>query len=482
MNARPAYVDRYGLPLSTSSSEAAEQYVHGVDQVLSGGLGAETDLQWAIEADEGFALAHAALATIDLRSRRPDAAHERIATAKARASGTTRRERQHVAIIAEGNFGDAKRALELTVEHLDEFPNDAYILQHYTFLRLGGGCHGMKAAILDTIERLEPAYGDDWYYTGTRSFYLHELNHFDESRRYAELSLAGNPHNGNAAHSMAHCFYETADYTGGIDFLDDWLLDYHPDAPHYPHLNWHSALFELVQGRYQRSVEIYRQSIRPRVLRRENSIMGPPVADATSILWRHKLYGAAGEGDYAGDWREIEEFAIDVAAGPVAPFNDAHCAFAFAATGNDRAMAALIDKLRAATEAGDVLTREVALPLVLGIDAFGRGAYDETIRHIEPVAGDIVRIAGSQAQRMIFEETLLRAYMLTSRHDQAERILRARLEHRHSGRDFFWLADTAAARHDLPTTQTTLTQARALWPAADPDAPEQDLTRMLLSE
>lgn len=471
-NHRPTYLDRYGLPLSTISSAAADQYVKGLDLLLSGGLGAERCFEQAVELDEGFALAHAALATVDLRSRRVDIARERIERAKTCASGTTRRERQHVEIIAEANLGSPGRGLERALEHLDDFPNDAYILQHYTFLRLGGGCREIKDVILDTVERLAPAYGDDWFYTGTRSFYLHELNRFDESRRYAEMSLAGNPNNGHAAHSLAHCFYETSDFLGGIDFLDDWLVDYHPDAPHFPHLNWHMALFELVQGRYQRSVEIYRQTIRPTILLQENNLMGPPVADATSILWRHHLYGAAGADEFAADWREIEVFAIDVAGGPLSSFNDAHCAFAFAATGNEPAMAALIDKLRVAAGSGDILAQEVALPLVLGIEAFGRGAYDDTIRYIEPITDDIVRIAGSQAQRRIFEETLLRAYMLAGRYEQAERVLRQRLEHRHSGRDFFWLADTAAATGDAELAQVARARGRTLWHTADPNAPE----------
>lgn len=481
MEHRSLQRDRYGLPLSTTSANAATEYVDGLDLVLSGGLGAEACFGRSLEQDEGFALAHAALATVELRMRRPDNARARIEQAKAVAGGTTRREQQHIAIIAESNFGDPMHALDLALEHLDEFPNDAYILQHYTVLRLGGGCREIKAAILDTIERLVTVYGDDWYYTGTRSFYLHELNRFDESRRYAEQSLAGNPRNGHAAHSLSHCFYETADYTGGIDFLDNWLVGYHADSPHYPHLNWHMALFELVQGRYQRSVEIYRRSIRPSVLAHENNIMGPPVTDATSLLWRHRLYGDDSAGEFVDDWREIDDFARAVAAGPVQPFNDAHCAFAFAATGNDQAMSALIDKLRAAAGDGDILTREVSLPLVLGIEAFGRGAYDEAIHHIEPVADDVPRIAGSQAQRMIFEETLLRAYMLTGRTERAEQVLHRRLEHRHSGRDFFWLADSAATAGDRDAARASLDRGRALWSAADADAPEWTRVQALLA-
>lgn len=476
MQHQTSQYDRYGLAISTTSADAADAYIWGLDLALSGGLGADEHFRSATEADEGFALAHAALATVEQRLRRPESARSSLRRARELAGGTTRRERQHIAVIAEAMEGDQKRALAMAEEHLDEFPGDAYILQHYTFLRLGGGCREIKAAILDKVERLEAAYGDDWYYAGTRSFYLHELNRFEESRRYAEKSLAGNRRNGHAAHSLAHCFYETSDFSSGIDFLDDWLVGYEPEAPHYPHLNWHMALFELVQGRYQRSVEIYRQTIRPSVLKGENSIMGPPVADAASIFWRHLLYGAAGPQDFQEDWREIEAFALEVAGGPLSHFNDVHCAFAFAATGNDRAMARLIDKLRKSADAGDAVAGEVALPLVLGIDAFGRGAYDETIRHIEPIIDDVPRIAGSQAQRRIFEETLLRAYMLAGRYEKAEQLLRKRLEHRHTGRDFFWLADTASSTGNQDLARMSLERARALWAAPDPTAPELALT------
>jgi hypothetical protein len=135
-------------------------------------------------------------------------------------------------------------------------------------------------------------------------------------------------------------------------------------------------------------------------------------------------------------------------------------------------MSALIDKLQRAAEQGDDVTQEVALPLVRGIDAFGRGAYLETIRCIEPVVDDIPRIAGSQAQRRIFEETLLRAYMLAGRYEHAERVLRARLEHRHTGRDFFWLADIAEAGGAPDHARTNRERGKSLWLGADVNAPE----------
>jgi len=462
--------DRYNLPLSTNSNAAVDDYVQGVDLVLSGNVGAEERLEAAIRSDEGFALAHAALASVDLRCRRFDSARDHAETARTLAVGTSRREQQYVEVITSMVDGQGAHALALAREHLNDFPSDGYILQQYIGLRRGPGCREMSAAILDTIEALEPAYGDDWFYAGTRSFQLHELNRFEESRRYAERSLAGNPRNGNAAHNMAHCFYETADYAGGLDFLNGWIGEYHPDAPHYSHLNWHKALFDLTQGRYQDSYDIYRAAIRPSVLKQDIGGLGPPLADATSLFWRYRLYDSPLA--RADDWREIDVFAGAVAAGPRTAFYDAHCAFAFAATGNGVAMAALIDALRAAADQGHELTREVTLPMVLGIEAFGRGAYAIAIAHIEPIVDDIVRLGGSQAQRMVFEETLLRAYMLSDRAEKAEAMLRKRLEHRHSGRDFFWLAEADSSQGLRDAAGDSQQRARSLWSASDSSAPE----------
>ncbi len=452
------------------SDVAAHDYVQGIDLTLSGNVGAAELITRAIDADEGFALAHAALASIDLRWRRFDSARAHAEAAKSLSAGITRREQQHVEVISQMVAGNGGRALELAREHLDDFPSDGYILSQYIGLRRGPGCREMSAAILDTIVALEPAYGDDWFYTGTRSFQLHELNRFEESRQYAERSLAGNPRNGNAAHNLAHCFYETADYGGGLDFLNEWIVEYHPDAPHYSHLNWHKALFDLTQGRYQSSYDVYRESIRPSVLKQDMGALGPPVADATSLFWRYRLYGSPlGRGR---DWGEIDEFAQVVASGPRSAFYDAHCALAFAATGNDDAMTSLLDGLREAADSGHALTAEVTLPLVRGIEAFGREAYAETVAHLEPILDDLVRINGSQAQRLVFEETLLRAYMLTGHYEKAEGMLRARLEHKHSGRDFFWLAEADSSQGLLDAAGQSLATARRMWTNADSSAPE----------
>src|SRR2546425_12646817 len=93
------FEDRAGLPLSTTSEWAAEQYRLGVDAFLSANAGVEEALEAALEADPDFALGHAARARgLQARGAVP-AAKEAIGRARALAGGVTPREGRHVAAL-----------------------------------------------------------------------------------------------------------------------------------------------------------------------------------------------------------------------------------------------------------------------------------------------------------------------------------------------------------------------------------------------
>jgi hypothetical protein len=113
------------------------------------------------------------------------------------------------------------------------------------------------------------------------------------------------------------------------------------------------------------------------------------------------------------------------------------------------------------------------LPLVQGIWAFAQGAYDEAIRCIEPIADQIVRIGGSNAQREVFEDTLLEAYLRAGRYAQAEVLLRRRLDQRASARDFFWLGRAQLGSGQVRNAQLSLQEAERRWSDADPAALER---------
>ena len=121
--------DRYGLQMSTSSVSAAEHYTEGVDRLLEQGYGAEEGFVNAIEADEGFALAHGGLALmLMLRGQLVDAKAS-AERAKLLSSGITRRERQHIEAISLYINNRAHESLALIREHLKDYPRDAMMLR-----------------------------------------------------------------------------------------------------------------------------------------------------------------------------------------------------------------------------------------------------------------------------------------------------------------------------------------------------------------
>ena len=124
-----AHTDSRGLPVSTSSSNAARLYREGVDLLLSAWPGAAETLKRAIEADPDFGLAHAALARVHAVRAEPAEARARIGVAAeiAARSGTPR-EHSHVATLSFTINGQAKEALESALSHVDRWPRDVIIL------------------------------------------------------------------------------------------------------------------------------------------------------------------------------------------------------------------------------------------------------------------------------------------------------------------------------------------------------------------
>jgi hypothetical protein len=78
-----SHQDRYGLTLSTTSSEAAQAYRDGIDLLLSAWTGAAEAFDRAIAADPEFALAQIARARIHTFYQQGDVARKKAALARA---------------------------------------------------------------------------------------------------------------------------------------------------------------------------------------------------------------------------------------------------------------------------------------------------------------------------------------------------------------------------------------------------------------
>jgi hypothetical protein len=437
MTDRARFRDRYGLPLSTPSPAAVEHYSEGIDRTLSGNAGSEHCLEQAVTLDEGFALAQIALARSEQFRGLIPQARERAARARQLAAGTTPREESHVRAIATAiEQGGGPEALAAVKEHAGLFPRDAFVLSQasgvYGLIGFSGR-QDRNVEQLALLESVADAYGEeDWWFLSALGFAHNELYHFAEARRLVDRSLEIYDRNAHAAHAMGHVLFETGDSGGGIAFLDPWIEGYDRSAQLYGHLSWHLALFELAADNVERALQLHEQNISPRA-----SKLAPlgVLADSASLLWRCELYGAGAQ----SSWDEVRELAARSFPRSGVTFADVHAGLAYAASGDQESLDRLLGELRERAATGKLAAGEAVIELVEGVAAFADGDFEKAVRLLDPIAGQVIRIGGSHAQREVFEDTLLEAYLRTGRNEQATNLLRERLERRPSPRDVRWL-------------------------------------------
>ena len=468
--------DRYGLPMTTSSLQAADHYREGLDLALAQQYGAEERFRQAIEADEGFALAHAALAFhLMIRVAVPEA-KESAEGARSLTPGVTRREQQHIEIIARFVHSQNRESYALLHQHLSEFPRDALMLRLAQRLFVlgcyGAGVSDYPPIFFDLMKGVEPHYGEDWAFMGQHAWAHHEVGLMDQGMRLAQRSLDLRPDNAVAAHSVAHVQFETGDNSQGADFLGSWLEGFDRRATYRVHLSWHQALFQLALGHYRTAMELYERDIRPAVATKSYQSL----ADSASLVWRMSIYGNTVP---QAPWDELLALAAPAAERPGPAFRDAHAALAFTAAGDEASLGRLIDGLKDAAAKGSAVTAECTLPLVQGIVAFGQGEYSEAARLIAPVFPQLTRIGGSHAQREVFEDTLLAAYLRAEEFDMAETMLRERLSRRESPRDTFWLARVQADTGQPEVAKASIGAVTQGWQSADTDSAEVDALNRL---
>ena len=417
--------DRHGLPLSTSSEAAALAYAEGVDRFLAAQAGAEDCFEGAVAADPAFALAHVGLG----RSLQVlgEGARAQAAAARARtwSASADRRERRHVEALALSVAGQGGAALDLVREHVAEFPRDAMVLAaaNGVYGLIGfSGRQERNEELLALLDSVAAAYGDDWWFLGAHGFARTEVHGWKAGAPVLERALALAPRNAHAAHAWAHVCYERGDDRDGARFVADWLLGYVPEGPMHCHIVWHQAVFELGRGHPEAALALYETSIRPGASR---CAPFPTLVDSASLLWRRELAGAPREPEA---WRTVAGHARTCFPAIGNAFADVHCAAALAADGDAEGLARWIGLLREGVKQGRVPAGEVVPAVAEALGAFARGRYEDTIRALEPMVEQLVRVGGSRAQRDLFEHTLLSAYLRSGRAAEARALLARRID------------------------------------------------------
>jgi Tfp pilus assembly protein PilF len=434
-------LDRFGLTVTTRSARALSLYVEAVDRILSANAGAEALLSEAVALDPGFALAHVALARNAQLYGRMDEARGAAARAAACVGGASERERRHIQALTLSINGEASKAMAAVEAHVRADPRDALVLSLalgvYGLLAFSGrpDHHEAQRALL---ESLAPHWGEDWWFLGYLGWSHVETGDPSAGGEIVERALALNPRNAHAAHARTHARVELGEAAEGVAFLLEWLGDYDPAAQLHCHLHWHLALFELDLGDSEQALARYEATMRPAVAQ---CAPMATLADVASFLWRCSLYGV---GSRPLPWEDVAEFAERRFPRAGLAFADLHAVMVEVATQAGAELDRRLSELEA-RDAESRLPQGRVVPLICrGLAAFARGAHAEAADLLATAMPNLTRIAGSHAQREVFEDTLIAALLRCGRLEPARRLLAQRLARRPRVQDTVWMAAAAS--------------------------------------
>ncbi len=434
--------DRYGLPLSTSSADAAAAYREGVDLMFSAWTGAAEAFEQAIALDPDFALAHICRARLHTFYQQGDVARAKAATARETvARHGTPRERSHVETLALAIEGRGDAAIVSVLKHLEEWPRDAVVLS----LPLGAfglfafsGMADHDRARQDLCERYASHYGDDWWFLTSYGWAMTENGAVGRGRAMTERGFAMRRQNAHAAHALLHAMFEDGSVDDADALVNDWAPSYDRSGILYGHIRWHEALGALEHDDAEKALAIYRDVLAPAIN------PAPPLnvmSDCAGLLWRLFAYGHTVPAEL---WRDAEHYATRYFPKSSLPFADVHMALLAAATGDDPALDERLRVIEQRLADGKLAAGRVVPQICRAMRAFADGDARGCVAHLEPVLDDVVRIGGSHAQREIIEDTFIVALIRAGELPRARAQLERRLHRRPSLRDSRWRATAAA--------------------------------------
>jgi tetratricopeptide (TPR) repeat protein len=258
-----------------------------------------------------------------------------------------------------------------------------------------------------------------------QAFGLEECGHYAQAEDTGRRALELQPDDCWAHHAVAHVMEMQARQAEGLAFMHTREAHWAQSDNGFSFHNWwHTALFHLDQGRNAEALALFDRCIRPEPIGVQLMML-----DATALLWRMHLNGV----DTGTRWNELADTYEQSDEAGFYVFNDMHAMAAYTATGRTRAAADLLKAVRASAAGQGTnarMTREVGLPIVQAIDAFGQGRFAETVDLLLPVRYKAHAFGGSHAQRDIIDRTLIEAALRGGDQAMARALTQERTAHK----------------------------------------------------
>lgn len=362
----------------------------------------------ALEADPNFAMGHIFRGLVNLTLWESSAVAE-IETSLARFDDlhgqSNDRERMHGDALRAWASGDWN-GMRGRLDHLlAEYPRDLLALQvgHQADFFAG-----VRDNLRGRVERTLPAWSADdsayGYLLGMHSFGLEECGAYAEAEDAGRQALDRDATDCWAQHAVAHVLEMQARQAEGVAFMEDRAEHWaQADNGFRFHNWWHTAIYNLDQGNAARALEIYDQGIRPEPFDIQLTML-----DAVALLWRMRLRDM----DVGDRWDELAATYENTGEDGFYAFNDMHAMMAYTATGRGAAAEQLLKAVENKANASGtaaMIAREVGVPIVRAVDAFGRADYDTAVELLMAVRYRAHLFGGSHAQRDIVHRTLIEA-------------------------------------------------------------------------
>jgi tetratricopeptide (TPR) repeat protein len=411
-------------PLSGATEDAVTAYNDAIRAFILVHGDAIERFDAARQAAPAFAMAHLGKAWVFTLANDPGLMTQaRALVETVRPLPMNEREQAHLAALSHAVLGARAAAVAVLDRHLMRYPFD---LPAHQCAALLDGFLGRFHWVRDRSARALPLWSRDRPNYGSmlafHAFGLEEAGDYaraeDESRAAAELEpLSFWPH-----HTVSHVMEMTGRPEDGLGWMaareNLWSTPQHPNQVH---IWWHKALFHVELGQYDAALALYDGPIRATQRR-----LGVSLTNASALLWRLDMLGS----DVADRWGDLTALWDGHADGKCLVFADIHAAMAELRSGSaglvERRLTAMRETAASNAEAAGIY-RTVGIPVIEGLAAFHRGAYDHAVAALLPVRVELWQIGGSHAQRDVVDWTLTEAAARANLRDVALALAHERL-------------------------------------------------------
>lgn len=401
--------DLRGNPVGTASPAALAHADTALWRMVSFFDAPIADLDAASAEDPRWMLPHAMRAGFLLSLTEPSLRADvqaALAAAESLADHATDRERAHLAAVQRCAAGDWRGACAVWDEILRRHPRDLVALQ---WAHLFDFYLGDAPALRARPERVLPAWSHEDplrpYLLGMHAFGLEETHAYAEAEAVGREAVAGPAKVPWATHAVAHVMEMQGRFDEGLAWLEARQADWAEGNGFAGHHWWHRALFHLEAMDLAGALALYDDQLDSR-----HNALTLQRLDGAALLWRLGLLGA----DVGTRWDDVAiGWDLSPAAAGHSVFNDLHALLVRLGQRRLADAARLVEAVATRAAAGRdgqaAIARDVGLPLMHGLLAFGGGDAAEALRRIGPLRTAAWRFGGSHAQRDLVAQTLLAA-------------------------------------------------------------------------